>query len=82
MKLGLPAWIAELVGLIVSTLASFGFTVGGTIAEQAAIQSVLAGQVVVGLWEAAIGLLALVVGLYLVGYREWWPRVQRRRTTH
>lgn len=71
--------IGELLGLIGSAIGSVLLTIGGALVEQAAVQNVLAGQLVLGAWEAWVGTLALTVGLYLLGYQECWPRLQRLR---
>lgn len=80
MKVLLTESVGEIVILLATTIASFGFTLLGMVAELAALQNVFSGHTVVGVWEAGIGILALLVGIYLLGYRELWSRVQRLRT--
>lgn len=67
--------VAELFAVIVSALAAAAFTVGGLLTEQDGLGKALAGNLTLGLWEVAIGGIFLVVGLYLIGYREFWPRM-------
>jgi hypothetical protein len=67
--------VAELFAVIVSALAAATFTVGGLLTEQDGLRKALAGDLTLGLWEVAIGGIFLVVGLYLIGYREFWPRM-------
>lgn len=67
---------SELLELVGSAFGTVAFTVGGLIIEQNSIQSVAAGHSTVGLWEMYMGGLVLIVGLYLFGYRECWPRLQ------
>lgn len=71
--------IAEILALIGSAVGSAAFTVGGVLIEQSSLQSVVAGQSTVGLWEMYMGGIALIVGLYLLGYRECWPRLMAYR---
>lgn len=67
--------IGEILALIGSAVGSLMFTIGGVVIEHSSLQSVVAGQSTVGLWEMYMGGIALIVGLYLLGYRECWPRL-------
>lgn len=69
--------ISELIALVGSAIGTAVFTIGGMLTEHAALQNVLTGHIVLGAWEAWMGTLALIVGLYLLGYREFWPRLQQ-----
>lgn len=71
--------VAEILALIGSAIGSAVFTVGGLLIEQSSIQNVVAGQSAVGLWEMYMGAIALIVGLYLLGYQECWPRLMEYR---
>ncbi|UPM43571.1 hypothetical protein [Halocatena salina] len=66
--------VVEIVALIGSAVGSILFTVGGVVLEHSSLQSVVAGQSTVGLWEMYMGGLALIAGLY-IGYQECWPRL-------
>ncbi|MFT4891710.1 MAG: hypothetical protein ACI9YT_002645 [Halobacteriales archaeon] len=71
--------LGELLGLVLSALGSIAFTVAGTIAEQAAVHHVLAGRPMLGAWEAWMGTIALVVGVWVLGYQRLWPRLSEFR---
>ena len=71
--------IGELLALIVSAVGTVGFTVVGTITEQAALHDVLTGQLVLGAWEAGMGAIALVVGLWILGYGKLRPQLAALR---
>ncbi len=66
--------LLELVGTAVGTLL---FTAIGTITEHAALQNLSTGQTTLGAWEAAVGMLAIVAGLYFLGYQEFRPRLKQ-----
>lgn len=72
--------IAEIISLIGSAVGSLVFTVSGVVIEHSSLQNVVAGQSTVGLWEMYMGAIALIVGLYLLGYRECWPRLVAYRS--
>ncbi|HKL29503.1 MAG TPA: hypothetical protein VJ898_09590 [Natrialbaceae archaeon] len=71
--------LGELLALVVSAVGTLAFTAVGTIAEQAALQNLLSGQVVLGAWEAGMGAIALVVGVWILGYGKLWPRIAESR---
>jgi hypothetical protein len=71
--------ISELLALVVSAVGTLAFTAAGTIAEQAALQNLLSGQLVLGAWEAGMGAIALVVGVWILGYGKLWPRIAEGR---
>lgn len=76
MKLAVSESFQTLVELTVSALGTVIFTGVGLVVEQTAVADVLRGQIAVGVWEGWMGAIALVVGIYLLGYRELWPRLQ------
>jgi hypothetical protein len=59
-----------------SALGTMLFTMFGVLTEQAGLQNVFSGHVAIGAWELWMGTLALVVGLYLFGYQQFWVRLQ------
>ncbi|MFW5903374.1 MAG: hypothetical protein ACOCS7_01405 [Halolamina sp.] len=69
----------ELLTLVVSAVGAIAFTAAGTIAEQAALQNLLSGRLVLGAWEAGMGAIALVAGLWILGYQQLWPRIAESR---
>lgn len=68
--------LGELLGLIGTAVVSGVLTLFGALTERAGLQELQAGHSTIGAWEVAVGLLALYVGLYLVGYGEVWPRLR------
>jgi hypothetical protein len=70
---------AELLAVIGSAVGAAAFTIGGLMAEQDGIQKIMAGQTTLGGWEVAVGLLFLTFGVYLLGYQEFWQRLQAVR---
>lgn len=68
--------VTEALAVLASALGAAAFTIGGMITEQDGIQKLMSGQVTLGGWEAAVGLLLLTAGIYLFGYREFWPRLR------
>lgn len=81
MKLVVSESFTELLTVIGSAIGSLILTFVGTITEQAAFQNLVTGHLVLGVWEAWMGTLALIIGIYLFGYREFWPRLQNLRHT-
>jgi hypothetical protein len=67
---------AELLAIAGSAVGAAAFTAGGLLTEQDGIQKIMAGQTTLGGWEVAVGLLFLLFGVYLLGYREFWQRLQ------
>lgn len=55
-------------------------TLAGLLAEESSIQALLGGHAITALWYAYMGAIALYVGVYLLGYREVRPRVDRLRS--
>jgi hypothetical protein len=72
--------VAELFAVVGSAAGAAAFTIGGLMTEQDGIQKIIAGQMTLGGWEAAVGLLFLMVGVYLLGYQEFWQRLQAFRS--
>jgi dolichol kinase len=69
----------ELFAVIGSALAAAVFTAVGLLTEQDGLQKTLAGHLTLGAWEVGFGVIFLVVGVYLIGYREFWPRLSEFR---
>ena len=70
---------SELLALVVSAVETLAVTAAGTIVEQAALQNLSSGQMVLGAWEAGMGAIALVVGVWILGYQKLWPRIAEDR---
>lgn len=64
----------ELLAIFASALGSIILTGIGIMAEQAAVNNVLAGQLTVGLWEFTAGGILLFAGIYMLGYKEFSRR--------
>jgi len=77
MKILVQESLVELLALLGSAVGTVVLSGIGMLAEQAAIQNVLAGQTLLGAWEAWMGSAVLFGGLYLLGYREFWFRLRR-----
>lgn len=71
--------VAELFAVILSAAGAAVFTVGGLLTEQDGLRKAIAGELTLGAWEVAFGVIFLVVGVYLIGYREFWPRLTEFR---
>lgn len=71
--------VGEVLGFVVTALGSALFTVVGLLTERAAIANILAGHSTFGLWELYMGALALVVGLYFLGYERAWGQFRALR---
>lgn len=72
--------LVEALDAIVTLVATSVFTIGGTLAESAGLQNVLAGHAGIGIWEAWMGGVALFVGLYLLGYNRLYQRFRGLKT--
>ena len=68
----------ELLVTLAAGAAAAGLTVLGFLAEQAGIQNLALGQIPLGIWEAGMGAVLLFVGVYLLGYGQFWRRIQLR----
>lgn len=71
--------LAELLGVLVAGVLSLSLSAVGLVAERAALQNVLTDHLIVGVWEAWIGALALFAGVYLLGYQRVWVTLRERR---
>ena len=70
---------AELLALLGSALGTAVLTAAGLLVEEAGLQNVLAGQTVLGVWEAGIGAVLLFAGVYLLCYEQSWRRLRALR---
>ncbi|WP_123538777.1 hypothetical protein [Halosimplex salinum] len=67
--------VAELLGVVFYIVVAGALTVVGALAESAGFQNLTAGQMTLGLWEAAIGAVLLYAG-YSVAYHIALPRLR------
>lgn len=58
------------IDLLLSSLGAVVFSVLGLFAELQGVESLLSGELVLGLWLSAFGLLLLYAGVYLLGYER------------
>jgi len=65
--------ILELLG---SAIGAAVLSVAGIAIENAAIQTLLGGQLGVGAWEVVVGALALFAGAYVFGYERVYLRLR------
>ncbi|SIS10212.1 hypothetical protein [Natronorubrum thiooxidans] len=65
-----PELLSELLPMIVYTILGGALTAGGIAAEYASLQHLGAGEAMVGLWLAAIGVVMLYGGVYGIGYKK------------
>lgn len=72
-----PAAAAELVELCAIVVGAAGMTVVGVFLEQFGFEAAVSGDLVLGLWAAGMGLLALYVGVVALGYEQALPRLRR-----
>lgn len=76
MRLALTEAVLEALGALFYAAATVAATTAGVLVERASVHTLTVGQTTLGLWEMAMGALALFVGLYLLGYREALPRAR------
>jgi len=76
MKETLVDSIVELLTLVVTGAGALALTALGFLAEQAGLQNLALGNIPVGIWEAGMGAVILFAGIYLIGYNQFWKRIQ------
>ena len=64
------------VDVLASLLGAVGFSTLGVLAELWGIQSLLSGEIVLGLWLGGFGVLLLYAGVYLLGYERVLKQVR------
>lgn len=70
--------VLELLTTVAAGLGALGLTALGMLAEQAGLQNLALGHLPLGIWETGMGAVLLFVGVYLLGYNQFWRRVQLR----
>ena len=75
-----PAVAVEIAELVAVTLGAGAAAAGGVVLEQFGLSAVTAGDLVLGAWGIAMGLLALYVGVVGLGYEQVLPRLRRLAT--
>lgn len=67
------------IDILASLLGALGFSVLGLFTELQGVTSLLSGELVLGLWMSAFGLLLLYAGVYLLGYERVAKRINAAR---
>lgn len=70
MTSAVPELLVELLSLAAYTLLAAAFTVGGVLAENASLEHLGGGDVMLAVWFAALGFVFLYAGIYAVGYQK------------
>lgn len=68
--------LLELVTTLLAGLGALALTALGMLAEQAGLQNLALGHIPLGIWEAGMGAVLLFIGIYLLGYNQFWRRLQ------
>lgn len=68
--------LLELLTTLLAGLGALALTALGMLAEQAGLQNLALGHIPLGIWEAGMGAVLLFIGVYLLGYNQFWRRVQ------
>ena len=72
----LPEFAVDLVELIALGLGSGVASFIGVELERTGIAGLTGGDLVVGVWALAMGLVALYIGVIALGYEQVLPRVR------
>ncbi|ESS02978.1 MAG: hypothetical protein A07HR67_02486 [uncultured archaeon A07HR67] len=72
----LPEFAVDLVELIALGLGSGVASFIGVELERTGIAGLAGGDLVVGVWALAMGLVALYIGVVALGYEQVLPRVR------
>lgn len=70
--------VLELLTTLLAGVGALVLTAVGMLAEQAGLQNLALGHVPLGIWEAGMGAVLLFVGVYLLGYEQFWRRLRLR----
>lgn len=68
--------LLELLTTILAGIGALALTALGMLAEQAGLQNLALGHIPLGIWEAGMGAVLLFIGIYLLGYNQFWRRLQ------
>ncbi|GAB3705755.1 hypothetical protein [Halorubrum pallidum] len=72
-----PAVAVEIAELVAVTLGAGAAAAGGVVLERFGLSAVTGGDLALGAWGIAMGLLALYVGVVALGYEQALPRLRR-----
>lgn len=72
-----PAIVVELIELLAIVVGAGAASVVGVLLERFGLSAATGGDLVLGAWAVAMGLLALYVGIVALGYEQAVPRLRR-----
>ncbi|MFC7185506.1 hypothetical protein [Halorubrum yunnanense] len=72
-----PAVAVELAELLAVTLGAGAASAVGIVLERFGLSAASTGDLMLGAWAVAMGLLALYVGVVALGYEQALPRLRR-----
>lgn len=72
--------LAEFASLAVYTVIAGVFTVGGILAENASLEHLGSGELLIAGWLAVLGFVMLYAGVYAVGYQKLLLRLTEEVT--
>ena len=72
-----PAAAVELFELLLVVVGAGAASAVGIFLERFGFEAAVGGDLVLGLWAAGMGLVALYVGVVALGYEQVLPRLQR-----
>ncbi len=72
-----PAYAVELFELLLVIIGAGAVSAIGIFLERFGFEAAVGGDLVLGLWAAGMGLLALYVGVVALGYEQALPRLRR-----
>ncbi len=72
-----PASAVELVELFAVVVGAAAASAVGVFLERFGFEAAVGGDLLLGLWAAGMGLIALYVGVVALGYEQALPRLRR-----
>jgi len=72
-----PAAAVELLELLAVIVGAGVASTVGVFLERFGLEAAVGGDLVLGLWAAGMGLVALYVGVVALGYEQALPRLRR-----
>lgn len=72
-----PAVAVEVIELLAIVVGAGAASVVGVLLERFGLSAATGGDLVLGAWAVAMGLLALYVGVVALGYEQVIPRIRR-----
>ncbi|WP_418285671.1 hypothetical protein [Halorubrum sp. DTA46] len=72
-----PSFAVELIELLAIIAGAGAASAIGIVLERFGFEAAVGGDLMLGLWAAGMGLLALYVGIVALGYEQALPRLRR-----